>query len=113
MAKEVKKEVIEEVAVEVNEAEQTAEPEKKEEEKKSWKQKRQEKKAKFEAEHPVAAKRIKVAKTFALGATAGFVAKIAGDAISSAISGKNSGLGTGSDVIDVQYTDITNNDSNN
>ena len=111
MAKEVKKEVIEEV-VEVNEAEQTSEPEKKEEEKKSWKQKRQEKKAKFETEHPVAAKRIKVAKTFALGAAAGFVAKVAGDCISSAISSKNSGSGS-SDVIDVQYTDITNNDSNN
>lgn len=113
MAKEVKKETEQEVNVTVNEAQEAEnQPEQKEQEK-TWKQKRAEKKAQFEQEHPVAAKRIKVAKTVTLGAVAGFLAKTGVDMISNAISGKSSGYSGNSDVIDTTYTDVTNNDSNN
>lgn len=86
-------------------------PEQKEQEKKTWKQKRAEKKAQFEQEHPVAARRIKVAKTVTLGAAAGFLAKTGIDLISNAISGKSSN--SGNDVIDTTYTDVTNDSNNN
>ena len=85
-------------------------PEQKEQEK-TWKQKRAEKRAQFEKDHPVAAKRIKVAKTVTLGAAAGFLAKTGIDLISNAISGKSSN--SGNDVIDTTYTDVTNDSNNN
>lgn len=115
MAKEVKKDETQEVNVTVNEETQETEqqPEQKEQEKKTWKQKRAEKKAQFEKDHPVAAKRIKVAKTVTIGAAAGFLAKMSIDLISNAISGRNSGSTGNSDVIDTTYTDVTDNNSNN
>lgn len=114
MAKEVKKDETQEVNVTVNEAQEAEkQPEQQEREKKTWKQKRAEKKAQFEKDHPVAAKRIKVAKTVTLGAAAGFLAKTGIDLISNAISGKSSGYSGNSDVIDTTYTDVTNNNSDN
>lgn len=114
MAKEVKKDETQEVNVTVNEETQETEqqPEQKEQEKKTWKQKRAEKKAQFEKDHPVAAKRIKVAKTVTIGAAAGFLAKTGIDLISNAIGGRNSGSAENSDVIDTT-TDVTDNNSNN
>lgn len=114
MAKEVKKDETQEVNVTVNEETQETEqqPEQKEQEHKTWKQKRAEKRAQFEKDHPVAAKRIKVAKTVTISAAAGFLAKTGIDMISNAIGAKSSNSGN-SDVIDTTYTDVTNNDSNN
>lgn len=115
MAKEVKKEETnQEVNVTVEETQETEQqPEQKEQEHKTWKQKRAEKRAQFEKDHPVAAKRIKVAKTVTLSAAAGFLAKTGIDLISNAIGGRNSGSTGNSDVIDTTYTDVTDNDSNN
>ena len=115
MAKEVKKDETQEVNVTVNDEAQETEqqPEQKEEQKKTWKERRAEKKAQFEKDHPVAAKRIKTAKTLTLGVAAGFLAKTGVDLISNAIGGRNSGSAGNSDVIDTTYTDVTNNNSNN
>lgn len=115
MAKEVKKDETQEVNVTVEETTQETEqqPEQKEQEKKTWKQKRAEKKAQFKQDHPVAAKRIEVAKTITIGAAAGFLVKTGIDLISNAISGRNSGSAGNSDVIDTTYTDVTDNNSNN
>lgn len=112
MAKEVKKDETQEVNVTVEAQETEQQPEQKEQEKKTWKQKRAEKKAQFKQDHPVAAKRIEVAKTVTIGAAAGFLVKTGIDLISNAIGGRSGSTGN-SDVIDTTYTDVTNNNSNN